>query len=158
MKADDFQQFMRKRAARVHSLVSCCSQNHVRLLRQLTDPTIALVSTVTDRPVVIRRARLSIQVREWWHGAGSTAVLQGAHYILRDRASEREILAFHRHSGVFAEGHYHLGAGAGPLPTLLEKIHLPAPGVTLEAFIEMLVFEFGFPARSDWREILAIST
>ena len=158
MKADDFQQFMRRRAARVHSLVSCCSQNHVRLLRQLTDPTIALVSTVTDRPVAIRGARLSIQVREWWDGAGSPATLQGAHYVLRDDESEREILAFHRHSGVFAEGHYHLGAGAGSLPTFLQKLHLPAPGVTLEAFIEMLVLEFGFPARSDWREILAIST
>lgn len=75
--------------------------------------------------------------------------------MLSEPETRREILAFHRHAGRFPNGHYHIGPGAGALLEPFHRAHIPAPSVTLELFIEMLVLDFGTrPLRPDWQALL----
>lgn len=99
----------------------------------------------------------SVRLREWWSDGGEQPRLDGVHYVLVNADNDREIVAYHQHEGLFAAGHYHLGAGDGRLPEPFSRVHLPAPGVALEVFVSALISEFRLPAlRTVWRSILAI--
>ena len=101
------------------------------------------------------RRRHGISVREFWSYDADGVLFNGLQYVLTDWRTEREVIAFHRHPGRFPAGHYHLGSGLGALPSPLDKVHIPAPAVTLEAFIAMLITEFGIrPRRPDWETFL----
>lgn len=87
-------------------------------------------------------------------------------YGLLDR-NETELLAYHWHPGGEFAGpdppHLHVSVALRPavpsgdralLP--LDKLHLATGGVSLAAFVRMLIEEFGVrPLPADWRERLA---
>lgn len=156
MNRAEFHDTARRRAEHVQALVACCSRAHVRRLTQINDPEAVVIRTVTNAPVSASRRRYGISVREFWSYDPERVLLTGLQYVLTDGRTEREVIAFHRHDGRFPEGHYHLGSGLGALPSPLDKVHIPAAGVALEAFIAMLITEFGIrPRRADWETFLA---
>ena len=82
----------------------------------------------------------------------------GYSYRIGD-TDDREILAYHWHpSGrsLEARPHLHLGAGAGPLRSELQKAHLGTGFVTPVPLITLLLESFAVrPRRPDWAAVLA---
>ncbi len=67
-----------------------------------------------------------------------------------------ELLAYHWHphgSGARPDPHLHVRATIGTAH--LSRMHLPTGRVSLEAFVRLLITEFGIsPLQADWRRIL----
>lgn len=79
----------------------------------------------------------------------------GYAYHLYD-GTGRELLAYHWHprgAGARPEPHLHVRAMIGH--TALARLHLPTGRVSLEAFVRLLITEFGVaPLEEGWQRIL----
>lgn len=77
-------------------------------------------------------------------------------YSLHDE--RHEILAYHWHPEQTPNTtfpHLHLEAGSGVQRDELTRAHLPTGGVTLAAFLHMVIRDFGVePRRNDWHAVL----
>jgi hypothetical protein len=139
----------------VRELVALVTRGYVRQWEEVGRRPRGLIQLNPETTSVSSTGRLAFRLREWWIPTDADPRLTGCQYVLSESRTDQEILAFHRHAGRFQSGHYHLGPAAGSRSALFDRTHVPAPGVTLELFVEMLITEFGVrPLRSDWRGVL----
>jgi hypothetical protein len=152
-----FRRELTTRADRVRDLAALVSRGYVRQWEELGRSPKGLINLQPTRVSIAAGGRRTVAIREWWVPSEPQAISSGCQYVLRAE-TEQEFIAFHRHQGRFASGHYHIGPAAGALSAPVDRAHIPAPGVTLEHFIEMLITDFGLrPLRPDWRAVLEAS-
>jgi hypothetical protein len=109
------------------------------------------------------RSGLAVELKQFWApsktAAGWTVDPVGYSYVLFERATSVQTLAYHWHPTGRSHvdtPHLHLGPPLLAAMGVQRSIHLPSGHIELAEFLEMLIRELEVrPARRDWRRVLA---